>query len=559
MAESKFIWGEDPEYDGTFVHIPGQSQGPFSSETSTFDTRRFISPPGEDGREIQSGIIRRVFGLAEDAHAGLILTLQIVISMAMLEVPPLVRDTYEDNVSYILYCFGMVIAYAKRKGNVDGVTEDNIEHAFSTGIFGDRTPEKEQNIRQGFEWCNQCENTDDPHKGQFYRRFNLERTLETFADGDTELCGRIQPVLEAVKAVLGHEKIEIPEHVPFNADDEHFVLRLFHAPRMAIGYVNCHLHIALACVAIQFYKNIEARTGEYSFNQLFPIDMMLSMCNVNYITHETAEMVRNRLNGTATHEWVEDNPELVEDNTSDEYPKVLKTPFPGPNALGIVQDYLSTAHDVMINCVDIPMVLSFYKQFVMHGSAYIGYEAELHLDDYIHEAMMDIPKFNIGYDFQYGKFCVVPVYNAVEFDDFPIEYDDGTSGTVQLPTEVELDAPQTNGVCSQSLKTEFELRRHLHSLGIVTTPLISYAEIKDIQDQYLENLRQREEEMREAVYGTRYQSHPHKPQPKPKEARSKKDLKTRRYNGTKQSRSHKKMTIADHLTLEQKAAVKLPF
>lgn len=525
--QKPFIWGEDPQYDSTYVDIPSRGQTPFS-ETSTFNTKNFISPPGANGRNIQSAIIRRVFGLAEDTADGLIFLLQLVISMAMLDVPPLVCETNEDNVNYLLYCFGMVIAYAKRKGNVEGVTKNTIGDAFSCGIFREKTPEKVQKIHEGFQWCHEQKDSEDSN--DVYKNFNLEWTLETFNDGNPQLCRRIQPVLNAVHAVLEHENIKVPSHIPLNNEDEHFVLRLFHAPRMAIGYTNCIDHIALVCAAMQMYKNHEKNLNKWTFEDQLSVNLLLALSRQSFITNETPNMVVNRLYGCADHKWISDD-----SGNSCQLPKVLVTPQQITTQNKEVQHYLREYHQINLNCGDIPLILCFYKQFVEKGGAFIGYEAEFDLDGYLHEAASQITQFPTRMVFSNGYYTldIVPEYDEVEFE-----------GEVLIVPNEE----HTKCSGSDTSKEHLALKQKLIDLGVLTHPFASYAEMSDLYQKRVNELCQWDEYTQETESIHQIQTQQLKTKPK------------KRYNDPRSkhsqgSRNYKNLTLKDHLTQQQMAFV----
>lgn len=254
---------------------------------STWSSANFIRPPAtgdykdEDsnpipGKQVQDMIIKRIFGL-ENSCPELIFTLQLIIGSAaiptLLDTP--VPTDLDGMLRHMLTYYGALVHYATAKGNTISQQEFMGRVAEAKLFEGIDKKEMLYYITEGqnqFKAVQEKTLRDDEganSKNINYRWFNLGRTFQTYQDGNPELLERVKPFIEICVAVLKAKDIELPGHLPFylNKDGKveyckDFVIRMFHAARMAIPYVPETEQIVQMSLAIQLRKYFDRKEAE---------------------------------------------------------------------------------------------------------------------------------------------------------------------------------------------------------------------------------------------------------------------------------------------------------
>ncbi|MBT7452240.1 MAG: hypothetical protein HN793_15485 [Rhodospirillaceae bacterium] len=260
------------------VQNPGINSSESPNEGSTWTSANFVRPPTiiecdeVDGHvtcdfvNLQNKIIERIFGLPENSSQELIFALQLIVGSAAI---PTLLDTPDPKdlagqLRHMLVYYGAIVSYATAKGNVLDEQEvmDTLNH--SKLFDGISCTDKKYYMKEGqnqFEAI-QARIVDEENVNDAkYWWFNLSRTFQTYQDGNQELFERVKPFVEICVSVLQAKEIEMPEHLPFHVGDDntvhydkHFVIRMFHAPRMAVPFVYDTSQIIQVCLAIQMRK-----------------------------------------------------------------------------------------------------------------------------------------------------------------------------------------------------------------------------------------------------------------------------------------------------------------
>lgn len=321
------VLSESSEFDNVVAALPG-SVDEFG-ETSTWHSKHFINPPDV---AIQNAIVRRIFGLYNDCHAGLIFMLQLIVASAAL---PTLQYSEENPLHQLLFMYGMIAFYtATNNVNYSNPTTELLETLKNTGMFDSMNDDElMHHISAGYDAYKHFKETDQD--ASMYRIFNLANTLNTYNDGNPKLVKRITPFVELCRSVLTSHNITVPEHVPIDTSSSDFVMRMFHAPRMGIPYVNKTVDISRACVAVQMYKNFSKLSDIHNaMSDIFDIERL--MLHINNIE--------------------------------------------------LIQSYLVSI-DIRLKVDDIPIVLFMYNELCVNESMLLGYGNEMVLDEIVDNAV----------------------------------------------------------------------------------------------------------------------------------------------------------------------------